>query len=160
MMGSLFVGATGMRGYSAGMQTVSSNLANQNTVGFKQTMMLYSDLSSQAVSSGSNGVTNRSQRGCGLAVMENRTMFEQGGFEAGSTVTDMGINGNGYFGVTKDGETHYTRAGNFRFDKSGNLLDPNGYALLARPIVNGVAGSRARKAPGRCSPTPTAKAGP
>ncbi|MDR2893324.1 MAG: flagellar hook-basal body complex protein [Deltaproteobacteria bacterium] len=143
MMGSLFVGASGMRGYSSGMQVVSNNLANLNTVGFKQTMMMYSNLISQSVMSPSNGVTNMSQRGAGLGIMENRTLFEQGGFESGSTVTDMGIDGTGYFGVIKDGETHYTRAGNFRFDKEGNLLDPNGYALLARPIVNGVPANQA-----------------
>jgi flagellar hook protein FlgE len=138
MMGSLFVGASGMKGYSQGMQVVTNNLSNQNTVGFKSAMMLYSDLTSQSVNTHSNGITNWSQRGCGVAVATNRTDFSQGAFEVGSSVTDIGINGGGYFGVQKDGVTHYTRAGNFRFDKEGNLLDPNAWGLLGRPIKDGV----------------------
>jgi flagellar hook protein FlgE len=139
MMGALYVGASGMRGYSAGLQTISHNLANQNTIGFRQSMMLYQNLISQDVSTSSNYTTNFSQRGCGVSISNVRTnFFELGGFETGSSVTDLAISGDGFFGVIKDGVTLYTRAGNFRFDKDGNLLDPTGYNLLGKPIVNGV----------------------
>lgn len=138
MMGSLYVGASGMRGQSQGLQVISNNLANTSTVGYKQSSILFSDMISQTVNTQSNFTTNVSQRGCGVAMLDTRTDYTVGGFEPGSTVTDMAINGSGYFGVVKDGTTHYTRAGNFRFDKEGTLLDPSGYALLARPISNGV----------------------
>ncbi|MDL2314155.1 flagellar hook-basal body complex protein [Desulfovibrio sp. OttesenSCG-928-C14] len=139
MMSALFVGATGMRGYSQGMQVISNNLANTNTVGFKSAMMMYEDLTSQSVQAPSNFQTNISQRGGGLGINSTRVShFDQGSFEVGSTVTDLGINGMGYFGVVKDGQTYYTRAGNFRFNKEGELLDPSGYNLLGRRIVDGV----------------------
>ena len=131
-----------MKGYSQGLQTVSNNLANQNTVGFKSAMMLYGDMTSQDVATRSNGITNWSQRGCGVNIMENRVNHTQGAFELGSTVTDLAINGGGYFGVEKDGVMHYTRAGNFRFDKQGNLLDPNDWGLMGRPIKDGVTGTQ------------------
>ncbi|MDR1243289.1 MAG: flagellar hook-basal body complex protein [Deltaproteobacteria bacterium] len=142
MMGALYVGASGMRGYSAGLQTVSQNLANQNTIGFRQSMMLYQNLISQDVSTSSNYTTNFSQRGCGVGISDIRTnFFELGGFETGSSVTDLAISGDGFFGVIKDGVTLYTRAGNFRFDKDGNLLDPTGYNLVGKPVVDGVVSS-------------------
>ncbi|MDL2306933.1 flagellar hook-basal body complex protein [Desulfovibrio sp. OttesenSCG-928-C06] len=138
MMGSLYTAATGMNGLSRGLQTISNNLANTNTVGYKQSSMLFEDLMSQTINTRSNFNTNISQRGAGVRVSATRTNWEVGGFETGSTVTDMAINGKGFFGVMKDGEVLYTRAGNFRFDNQGNLMDPTGYQLLARPIVNGV----------------------
>ncbi|MDR1359557.1 MAG: flagellar hook-basal body complex protein, partial [Deltaproteobacteria bacterium] len=142
MMGALYVGASGMRGYSAGLQTVSQNLANQNTIGFRQSMMLYQNLISQDVSTGSNYATNFSQRGCGVSISDIRTnFFELGGFETGSSVTDLAISGDGFFGVIRNGVTLYTRAGNFRFDKDGNLLDPSGYNLVGKPIADGVMSS-------------------
>lgn len=139
MMSSLYIGATGMKGLGEGMQVITDNLANENTVGFKYSMMLYQNLMSEGVSTPSNFNTNMSQCGMGLSIMDARVAFyKQGAFESSNTVTDIGINGTGFFGVMKGNQMHYTRAGNFRFDKEGNLLDPNDYALMARPIVNGV----------------------
>ena len=135
MMSSMYIGATGMKTHAEGMNVVSNNLANVNTVGFKKTMMLYQDLISQTATTQSNNVTNLSQVGAGARVGDYRKVFSQGGgFETGSAATDMGIQGIGFYGVEKDGKMHYTRAGNFRFDQHGALLDPTGWNLMGYRI--------------------------
>lgn len=138
MMSSLYIGATGLKSHSEGMSVVTHNLANVNTVAYKQQSMQYSDLVSQFLTSESNLVTNMSQVGAGSMPGSIRTLFIQGGHETGSATTDLSIDGLGFFGVTRNGQTHYTRAGNFRFNKSGELLDPNGWNVLGHSIKNGV----------------------
>ncbi len=137
MMSSLFIGATGLKSHAEGMSVVTNNLSNVNTVGFKQAMMQYMDLTSRFQTTDSNSLTNMSQVGMGSAPGSIRTLFTSGGYEKGSSATDLSITGGGFFGVQKDGETHYTRAGNFRFTKNGALLDPNGWNLLGHAITNG-----------------------
>lgn len=138
MMGSLYIGATGLNTHSRGMQIVGNNIANVNTVGFKQAMALYHDLSSSTVASQANNITGLSQLGHGSSLALARTIFTEGGFESSNTVTDIAISGgNGYFGVVKDGELLFTKAGNMRFDLDGKLLDPTGYNLVGRKITNG-----------------------
>ncbi len=143
MMSSLYVGATGLVSLGEGMSSISNNIANVNTVGFKAAMMLYEDLTSATVTAQSNGVTNLSQQGLGVRVEVNRTMFQQGSFMAGSDATDLAISGKGFFGVQKNNVTEYTRAGNFRFTKDGDLIDPSGFSLLGNKITDGVAAAAA-----------------
>lgn len=138
MMSSLYIGATGLKSHSKGMSVITDNLANVNTVAYKQMSMQYSDLMSQYLTTPSNTMTNISQKGMGAVPGSIRTLFVQGGFEKGATATDIGINGIGFFAVTNGTATHYTRAGNFRFDKSGALLDPSGWNLMGRAIDGGV----------------------
>lgn len=138
MMSSLYSAATGLNSHSRGMQVIGNNLANVNTVGFKQSMAMYQDLFSSTQTAQSNNVTGLSQKGHGAFFAASRTVFTEGAFESGNAVTDMAIaDGKGYFGVMKDGEMLYTRAGNMRFDKEGRLLDPTGYNLVGRRVTNG-----------------------
>ncbi|MDL2266623.1 flagellar hook-basal body complex protein [Desulfovibrio sp. OttesenSCG-928-G15] len=138
MISSLFIGATGLKSHSEGLSVITHNLSNVNTVGFKQISMQYSDLVSSYVTSPSNTMTNISQKGAGSMPGAHRVLHTQGGFETSNESTDLAISGIGFFGVTQNGKTHYTRAGNFRFDNQGNLLDPSGWNVLGRKITNGV----------------------
>ena len=65
------------------MAVVTNNLANVNTVAYKQQSMQYSDLVSQFLTSESNLVTNMSQVGAGSMPGSIRTLFTQGGHETG-----------------------------------------------------------------------------
>ncbi len=143
MMSSLYIGATGLKSHGEGMGVITNNLANVNTVGFKQMSMQYSDLMSEFLTTSAGNLTNFSQKGMGATPGSVRTLFEQGGLETGSEATDLCISGTGFFGVARNGQTEYTRAGNFRFNNAGELLDPSGWNLLGRPIVNGVEGTAA-----------------
>ncbi|MDR2799661.1 MAG: flagellar hook-basal body complex protein [Desulfovibrio sp.] len=137
MMSSLYIGATGMVSHGEGIAVIANNLANVNTVGYKQISLQYADLMSQYLTASSANLTNCNQKGMGAAPLETRTLFTLGGFERGSEATDLAINGIGFFGVQRDGLTQYTRAGDFRFSKEGWLLDPSGWNVLGRAIVNG-----------------------
>tara|TARA_Y100001954_G_scaffold238984_1_gene310090 strand:+ start:13560 stop:15185 length:1626 start_codon:yes stop_codon:yes gene_type:complete len=109
------------------MTVIGNNLANVNTTGFKGTRMYFEDLLSQDFST-VNGV---GQVGRGVRVSSIYSDFGQGAFEASTEATDMAISGDGFFMVKPIGQedTFYTRAGNFRFDNDGYLVDPHGYAI-------------------------------
>ena len=148
MNSSLYIGATGMKGLAQGMQVTTNNLANVSTIGYKQQGILFSDMLSQGQACMGNWWNAQEdsrvalgQVGMGLQVESIRTMFQQGGLESSNTVTDMAINGKGFFQVTDgQGGTFYTRAGDFRPDNEGVWRTPTGLALMGYQI--GADGSR------------------
>ncbi len=128
MLSSLYIGASGMKTHSEGMGVLSNNLANANTVGFKSSMATYATLMSQTLANTDNNV-GYSQKGLGSTVNDIKIDFNQGALETTNTTSDLCITGKGFFGVALDGVTHYTRAGNFRTNNQGYLVDPHGYRL-------------------------------
>lgn len=134
MMSSLYIGAVGMVALGDGMQVVANNLANVNTVAFKERMGLYQDLHNSYQTAPSNNVTNLSQQGHGVKLSAVSTRFyETGALQLGNDSMDMAISGKGFFKVSDDaGKIAYTRAGNFRFTKEGYLVEPNGFVLNSK----------------------------
>ena len=138
MRSSLYIGATGMKSLSDGMNVTSNNLANCSTIGFKAQMALYSDLIYEEQANPGEWNYNQAnsyvavgQHGMGVRVDEIATKFTQGGFESTNSVTDMAINGKGYFVVQDNyGGQYYTRAGDFNADSEGTLRNPNGLSLM------------------------------
>ncbi|MDL2209383.1 flagellar hook-basal body complex protein [Desulfovibrio sp. OttesenSCG-928-O18] len=137
MMSGLYSGATGLKSHSTGMSVISNNVANVSTVAYKQSSVLYSDLISQYMTGSASPDVTLSQLGAGAAVGSVRTIFTQGGFEAGNSATDLGINGIGFFAVNNGATTEYTRAGNFSFLSTGELVDSSGWNLMGYGIANG-----------------------
>lgn len=137
MNSALYIGATGMKSLSEGMNVVSNNIANSSTVGFKQQNIQFSDLmySQQAGMGGwwnaqENSTVALGQLGHGVQVDSVRTLFTEGGFESSNTFTDIALGGKGFFEVTnQEGKKLYTRAGNFSFDNQGFLKLPSGEVL-------------------------------
>lgn len=141
-LGALYIGATGLKTHGSGMQNIGNNLANVNTLGFKNTDIHFSTLISQTMTTASNPLTTGfSQAGQGVGVGAVLTDFRNGGFMDGSATTDLAISGKGFFRVEQDGVVRYTRAGNFRFDKDGFLVDPSGFRVQGKAVTDGVAGS-------------------
>lgn len=105
------------------MGVIGNNLANVNTVGYKSARMDFEDLVYANVTTGA-GV---GQVGQGVRVGAILSDFSQGGFQATNEAMDMAISGLGFFNVKNKvtQATYYTRAGNFRFDRDGFLVDPN-----------------------------------
>ncbi len=150
MMSSLYIGATGMITLGEGMGTIANNLSNLNTIGFKERLHLFEDLMSSPVPTSSSAIgtgnvlpTSYSQQGQGSRTSAVISRFyENGALQTGDRVTDLAISGNGFFQVTNDGKTYYTRAGNFAFTKEGDLVNPAGLSLMGRRIgSNGSAGA-------------------
>lgn len=130
---SMWTGVSGLRGHGQKMGVIGNNIANVSTVGFKGSRMHFQDFMSQSVSV-SSGV---GQVGRGVTVGAILGDFSQGSLETTNEATDVAITGNGFFLVSPAGEelNYYTRAGNFRFDKDGYLVDPNGYRVQGWEIL-------------------------
>lgn len=157
MNSSLYIGATGMKGLAEGMQVTTNNLANVSTIGFKQQNILFSDLISQTQATMGNWWNAQEdsrvavgQVGMGLAVEDVRTLYTQGGLESSNTLTDLAINGKGFFNVSDGENSFYTRAGDFRSDKEGVLRTPSGLALMGYSLgPNGEQGDLAEVTVGK-----------
>jgi flagellar hook protein FlgE len=132
----LYIGATGLTGLSQGMQVITNNVANVSTIGFKQQDVQFSDMMYTTQAHMGDWWLNQEdsrvavgQAGHGLQVETVRTIFTQGAFESSNSVTDLAINGRGFFQVTDGTNLYYTRAGDFSTDNEGYLRNPEGLAL-------------------------------
>jgi flagellar hook protein FlgE len=123
----MWTGISGLLAHGERMNVLGNNIANVNTVGFKGARMDFEDFISQDVNTASG--TRQVGRGVGIGTIYGD--FSQGSFETTTEATDLAIGGRGFFAVSPKGEetAYYTRAGNFRFDKEGYLVDPHGYVL-------------------------------
>lgn len=131
---SMWTGVSGLTAHGEKMSVIGNNIANVNTVGFKGARMHFEDFISQDI----NTAAGVAQVGRGVGVGAVYADYSQGAFETTNEATDLAIGGKGFFQVkVKDEETvYYTRAGNFRFDKDGYLVDPHGYVLQGWEIDN------------------------
>jgi flagellar hook protein FlgE len=109
------------------MNVVGHNIANVNTIGFKSQRMDFQDLFYNNTFS-SAGLE---QIGMGARVGTVLTDFSQGSFEQTGLSTDLAIQGKGWFQVRVPSQetVYYTRAGDFSFNKEGELVNPQGYIL-------------------------------
>ena len=136
-MGSFSTPLSGLTSAQQQLQSVSNNLDNIDTNGYKSQTLTFSDIFLQA------GVTNGSgdpvQIGSGVAVSSTNSKFTEGNLNATGTPSNMAISGNGFF-VTQaaDGTQNYTRAGDFTTNHAGQLVTPSGELVLGYPAVNGV----------------------
>ena len=121
---SMYTGVSGLKGHGEKMGTIGNNISNVSTVGFKGSRMHFEDFMSQDINT-SAGV-GQVGRGVGIGAVMND--FQQGALESTNEATDVAIGGNGFFQVSPMGEdiNYYTRAGNFRFNEDGYLVDPHG----------------------------------
>jgi flagellar hook protein FlgE len=122
---ALFTGVSGLFNNGEAMNVIGNNIANVNTVGFKYARTLFSDMLSA-------NMGNNSQIGRGTQIQKIDNVFSQSSFETTESVTDLALQGNSFFaleGPTGTGE-YYTRAGAFRMDSTGYLVNPDGYRVL------------------------------
>ena len=130
MMGSLYAGVSGLRNHQLKMNVIGDNIANINTIGYKPGRINFQEALVQtykgagrpnAVSGGTNAV----QIGLGMQVASIDNLFIQGGLETTGQITDLAIQGSGFFILgDNNGNRFYTRAGAFGFDANSNLVDP------------------------------------
>lgn len=136
MTQAMYTAQTGMAGAQTKLDVVADNIANMNTVGFKQSRVNFADIYYNTLSSGSApssnlGGINPRQIGMGVKAAEITRDFTGGSTVATGISTNIQINGNGFFTVQNgNNELLYTRAGNFTVDAEGFLVLPNGYKAL------------------------------
>ncbi len=133
---SLFIGATGMEAQRINLDVISNNLANVNTTGYKksradfQELMYQSIKTAGATSADGTIIPTGIQVGLGVKPAAVQKIFQQGDFVSTGNSLDMVIEGHGFFQIaTPDGETAYTRAGTFKLDNAGNIVNSDGYAM-------------------------------
>lgn len=118
------------------LQSVSNNLANLDTVGFKDQTVSFSDLFAQ--SSLVNATNNPIQTGLGVLPSQTLSNFTDGGTSATGINSNMALTGNGLFVVQgKDGLLKYTRAGDFTTNAAGYLTAPNGELVMGYAATSG-----------------------
>src|SRR5689334_8148687 len=133
MLRSLYTAATGMEAQQLRMDVISNNLANASTAGFKRQRAEFEDLLSETVrgagSPDARGGTPPAPLQVGLGVRTGATTrsFSMGDLLNTSNPLDVAIEGQGFFRVQRaNGESGYTRAGNFRVDATGRLVTQRG----------------------------------
>jgi flagellar basal-body rod protein FlgG len=136
MIRALFSAASGMTAQQMNVDNIAHNLANANTVGFKQRRAQFQDLLYQSMvqpgaAAGSQTVVPTGlQLGLGTRPSSNEIIFTQGSFQATNNPLDLVIQGKGFFQVRRPtGEIAYTRAGNFHLDRDGGLVTGDGDAI-------------------------------
>ena len=133
MMRALFTAATGMVAQQYNMDTISNNLANVDTAGFKNNQARFQDLVYQSLSVpgapiGASVVPVGQQVGLGVNVSDSEKVFTQGSLVQTGNNLDVAIEGDGFFQVTlPDGTTAYTRDGSFKEDANGSIVTAEGY---------------------------------
>jgi len=134
---SLNVGVSALRSYAEGLQVVSNNIANVNTVGYKASHAQYSDTFSNILKPLVPNENNTAvkiaptQVGGGVQVESIAPVFSQGTIQTTSSNSDLAIAGNGFFVVKNPltGQPFVTRAGNFRVDADGFLVTQQGFRV-------------------------------
>jgi flagellar basal-body rod protein FlgG len=138
MLLSLYSGATGMQAQQLNLNTISNNLANVNTTGFKRSKIEFQDLIYQkprAVGTEAGGgetVPTGVEMGNGSRVAATAKIFTQGQVTQTGEKFDVAIQGDGFFEVQRpDGTTGYTRDGALKVSANGKITTSDGLPLLS-----------------------------
>ncbi|MBN1853561.1 MAG: flagellar hook-basal body complex protein [Pirellulales bacterium] len=136
LQSALSTALTGMNAAETSIDVVGNNVANSNTVGFKESEALFATQFLQTQSLGSapttnTGGTNPRQIGLGVQIAQITPDFTQGTIEISSNSLDMAIQGDGFFIVQgSDGAEVYTRNGQFSTNSDNELVTINGQRVL------------------------------
>jgi flagellar hook protein FlgE len=129
MMASLFAGVSGLKNHQVKMNVIGNNIANINTIGYKPSRVNFQEALVQTYRgagrpSSISGGTNPVQLGLGMQVGTIDNLFQQGGLELTGQITDLAIQGSGFFILgDANGNKFYSRAGAFGFDGNSNMVD-------------------------------------
>lgn len=136
---SFQTGLSGLNASSKSLDVIGNNIANANTVGMKSSRAEFADLVSSSLGTGGGIKTP----GIGVSVATIAQQFTQGNINITGNSLDVAINGGGFFQVTRpDGSAAYTRDGQFKLDKDGNIITNTGANLMGFPTdLNGVSTS-------------------
>ena len=128
MTQAFYSGISGLKSNSIGIDAVSDNLANINTVGYRGYEVEFSSIYEKSIAS--TGNIFNSSIGIGTQVNGSTTMLETGSLLLSDKSTDLAVDGDGWFGVQGEDSAVYTRNGNFTFDENNDLVSADGYYVL------------------------------
>lgn len=148
MMRSMYSAISGLKAHQVMLDVVSNDIANVNTVGYKGSRTSFKDSLTQlqqgaTAPSGNQGGTNASQVGLGVQLGSIDNVMNSGAFQPTGNVTDVAIQGDGWFRVAAGAPPavptafQYTRAGNFTFNAAGYLITQEGYYVIGHDAPGG-----------------------
>ena len=136
MMRSLWISKTGMEAQQTQLDTISNNLANVSTNGYKRSHAVFEDLMYQnlrqagANSSEQTTLPTGLQVGLGTRAVATSRNFSQGNLQQSANPLDLAVRGNGFFEIQMpDGTSGFTRDGAFQVSPQGQLVTNNGYPV-------------------------------
>jgi flagellar hook protein FlgE len=119
---SFNIGVSGLSATGQGMSVISDNIANAGTFGFKSSRAEFQDVLATSL----KGIDGGDQMGAGTKMSHVKPIFTQGDVARTESVTDLAINGDGFFRVEASFGPGYSRDGSLHFDKEGNLVNADG----------------------------------
>ncbi|BET66069.1 flagellar basal-body rod protein FlgG [Opitutales bacterium ASA1] len=135
---ALYAAASGMEAQQINLNTISNNIANVNTVGFKKSKIEFQDLFYQATrqagaeAGAGNLVPTSVELGNGSQVVSTAKVFTQGQLSQTGGDLDIAIEGDGFFEVERpDGTSAFTRDGTFKVGADGRVMTSDGYPVLS-----------------------------
>lgn len=139
-MEGLYIAASGGTKQIKKLETLSNNIANINTQGFKRDMLIYEEKRPPFKNISQNGFDMNNLNPYQVQdpavsyvqVTQSRTDFEQGSLIKTDNSLNVAIEGNGFFVINTPTGIRYTRNGNFKLDGSGQLVDQNGNMIMTR----------------------------
>ena len=142
MLPALWVSKTGLSAQDMNLTTISNNLANVSTTGFKKDRAEFQDLLYQirrqpgGQSTQDSELPSGLQLGTGVRIVGTQKQFTSGSLQTTEQPLDMAINGRGFFQVLlPDGTVSYSRDGSFHLNADGQVVTSNGYALEPAIVV-------------------------
>lgn len=144
MMRSMFAGVAGSRNHQFKMDIIGNNISNINTIGYKTSRMTFQEAFVQTLKPGSSptngntGGTNPAQVGLGTVIRSVDVVMTQGSLESTDRLTDLAIDGEGFFVLTDGVARKYSRDGSFDIDGEGYLVSPgSGWKVMGWLATDG-----------------------
>lgn len=165
---ALWIAKTGLEAQQTRMATISNNLANVNTNGFKKDRAIFEDLLYQNVRQVGAQSTQDTQLpsglslGTGVRTVATEKLHLQGNIIQTENSLDVAIQGRGFLQVLMpDGSIGYTRDGSFKMDSTGQMVTSSGYVIQpaitipenALNVTIGTDGVVSASLPGNATPT-------
>lgn len=130
MIQSFYTAVSGLNGNKQWLDVISDNIANVNTIGYKAERVVFEDLIARSLTTFGNNVPKNMEIGGGSFIAVTTKDFSQGSFQSTNIPLDLALDGEGFFMVKGlDGVQYYTRAGQFRLDANGDIVNVDGLRL-------------------------------
>ena len=122
MFGAIYVGLSGLKAYSDGIQRVSNNVANLNSLGFKSSSVTFSNVQTARDYGGSSLQNGSLGSGGGVGLYDASLQMKAGELRQTDSDLDLAVDGNGFLVLLRGTETRYIRTGSFEVGKDGYIV--------------------------------------
>jgi flagellar hook protein FlgE len=127
MLETIYTSTTGLQTFSKGLDVISNNVTNVNTVGYKATGLVYRDIHYNfSLQDQRQDTLYGTHIGHGVAADITSTLFNQGDLRQTGNDTDVAISGRGFFVIEQEDGYVYSRNGQFEFNNDGDLVTRDG----------------------------------